>query len=89
MIISPENQINLATFGPEIGRKKFHPLLLQKLLRRPLAQFATPQMFWLRFASETRFELCQEIHQPPIEHELNAETIIFGKRNTDMTDFGS
>ena len=46
---------------------------------RALAQFAAPQMLRLRLAGETRFELCQEIHQSQIEHELDAETILFAE----------
>jgi len=75
----PENQINLPTLGTEIGGEEFQALPLQKPLRRPLPQFATSQMFWLRLASETRFEHCQEIHQSTIEHELDAKTMIFKK----------
>jgi hypothetical protein len=31
-------------------------------------------MLWLYFASEARFELYNEIHQPLIEHEPHRET---------------
>jgi hypothetical protein len=57
-----ENQINLAALGTEIRREKFQAGLLQKLFRRPLAQFAAPQMLRLFFSGELRFYYFQKTH---------------------------